>query len=130
MIKNKETMEPRLSGKMEKVVYIEWWLLNFYPFYQSQNKPSSSERFIKREDFNQPIEVKDINNFPEDLIEVPLIMFNKLFFTNTELMVKTGILGMIKEKNGEIRPEIGYYIANKLNSGEVEKKFTGKKEEK
>lgn len=129
IIKNKDIKEPGLSGDMEIVEYIDGWLLNFYPYYQSNDKPSSNNRFIKRKVFNKPIRVKDIKDLPEDLVEVPLIMHNKETGKDTELTVKSGVLGMIQEKNGLIKPEIGYYIANKLNGEEAQKKFFGKKDE-
>ena len=35
--------------------------------------------------------------------------------------MKTGILGMIQDKNGLIKPEIGWFISNKIDSGEAQK---------
>ena len=51
-----------------------------------------------------------------------MILLHKLTRQQTELYVKTGILGMIQDKNGLIKPEIGCFISNKVDSGEAQKK--------
>ena len=56
------------------------------------------------------------------MIEVPLLMIHKFTGEKTELSVKTGFLGMIQEKNGLIKPEIGWFISKKIDSGEAQKK--------
>ena len=48
-------------------------------------------------------------------------MVHKITLKVTELCVKTGILGMIQDKNGLIKPEIGWFISNKIDSGEAQK---------
>ena len=49
-------------------------------------------------------------------------MVNKLTSKETELSVKTGFLGMIQEKNGLIKPEIGWFISNMIDKGEAQKR--------
>ena len=122
MIVNKETIEPRGSGKLTKVNNIDGWLLNFYPYFKLDDAFEKCEKLVKRTDFNKPLDVNRLNNLPEELIEVPLILLHKLTGQQTELYVKTGILGMIQDKNGLIKPEIGCFISNKVDSGEAQKK--------
>ena len=52
-------------------------------------------------------------------------MVNKLTSKETELSVKTGFLGMIQEKNGLIKPEIGWFISNMIDKGEARKRKRG-----
>ena len=47
-------------------------------------------------------------------------MVNKVTSKETELSVKTGFLGMIQEKNGLIKPEIGWFISNMIDKGEAQ----------
>ena len=122
MIVNKETIEPRGSGELTKVNNIDGWLLNFYPYFKLDDAFEKCEKLVKRTDFNKPLDVNRLNNLPEELIEVPLILLHKLTGQQTELYVKTGILGMIQDKNGLIKPEIGCFISNKVDSGEAQKK--------
>ena len=122
MIINKETMEPRGSGALRKVNNIDGWLLNFYPYYKSIDFFNFSEKLVRRKDFNKPIDVLHLNYLPEEFIEVPLTMVNKLTSKETELSVKTGFLGMIQEKNGLIKPEIGWFISNMIDKGEAQKR--------
>ena len=122
MIVNKETIEPRGSGELTKVNNIDGWLLNFYPYFKLDDAFEKCEKLVKRTDFNKPLDVNRLNNLPEELIEVPLILLHKLTGQQTELYVKTGILGMIQDKNGLVEPEIGCFISNKVDSGEAQKK--------
>ena len=122
MIVNKETIEPRGSGELTKVNNVDGWLLNFYPYFKLDDAFEKCEKLVKRTDFNKPLDVNRLNNLPEELIEVPLILLHKLTGQQTELYVKTGILGMIQDKNGLIKPEIGCFISNKVDSGEAQKK--------
>ena len=121
MIVNKETIEPRGSGELTKVNNIDGWLLNFYPYYKYDDFFNKCEKLVKREDFNKPLDVKRLKYLPEEFIEVPLTMVHKITLKVTELCVKTGILGMIQDKNGLIKPEIGWFISNKIDSGEAQK---------
>ena len=122
MIKNKETIEPRGSGELTKVENIDGWLLNFYPYYKIEDYHNRCEKLVRRKDFNEPLDVKQLKNIPEEMVEVPLIMHHKIYNTDTELTVKTGFLGMIQEKNGLTKPEIGWFITNKIDVGEARKK--------
>ena len=122
MIVNKETIEPRGSGELTKVNNIDGWLLNFYPYFKLDDAFEKCEKLVKRTDFNKPLDVNRLNYLPEELIEVPMILLHKLTGQQTELYVKTGILGMIQDKNGLIKPEIGCFISNKVDSGEAQKK--------
>ena len=125
MIINKETMEPRGSGDLTKVNNIDGWLLNFYPYYKFDDYSKFCEKLERRKDFNKPIDVLHLNYLPEEFIEVPLTMVNKLTSKETELSVKTGFLGMIQEKNGLIKPEIGWFISNMIDKGEARKRKRG-----
>ena len=122
MIINKETLEPRGSGALTKVNNIDGWLLNFYPYYKSIDFFNFSEKLVGRKDFNKPIDVKSLNNLPEEFIEVSLTMAHKQTLKETELSVKTGFLGMIQEKSGLIKPEIGWFISNMIDKGEAQKR--------
>ena len=122
MIINKETVEPRGSGELTKVNNIDGWLLNFYPYYKKDDYYKFCEKLERRRDFNKPIDVKSLKYLPEEFIEVPLTMVHKQTFEVTELSVKTGILGMIQEKNGLIKPEIGWFISNMIDKGEAQKR--------
>ena len=122
MIINKETVEPRGSGELTKVNNIDGWLLNFYPYYKKDDYYKFCEKLERRRDFNKPIDVKGLKYLPEEFIEVPLTMVHKQTFEVTELSVKTGILGMIQEKNGLIKPEIGWFISNMIDKGEAQKR--------
>ena len=119
MIVNKETIEPRGSGELTKVKQIDGWLLNFYPFYKVDG--FNCEELERRMDFNKPLDVEEINDLPEEMLEVPLTMVNKIYLTKTELMVKTGFLGMTQDEKGVIKAEIGWFITNKVDKGEAEK---------
>jgi hypothetical protein len=121
MIVNKETIDPGASGESTKVNNIDGWLLNFYPYYKYDDFLNKCEKLVKREDFNKPLDVKRLKYLPEEFIEVPLTMVHKITLKVTELCVKTGILGMIQDKNGLIKPEIGWFISNKIDSGEAQK---------
>ena len=123
MIKNKETMEPRGSGALTKVENIDGWLLNFYPYYKVDDVFKKCEKLVRKTDFNKPLDVKNLENIPEEMVEVPLIMHHKITGKDTELTVKTGFLGMIQEKNGLAKPEIGWFITNKIDIGEARKKI-------
>ena len=122
MIINKETVEPRGSGELTKVNNIDGWLLNFYPYYKKDDYYKFCEKLERRRDFNKPIDVKSLKYLPEEFIEVPLTMVHKQTFEVTELSIKTGILGMIQEKNGLIKPEIGWFISNMIDKGEAQKR--------
>ena len=130
MIINKETIEPRGSGELTKVNNIDGWLLNFYPYFKIDDAFEKCERLEKRTDFNKPLDVKRLKYIPEELIEVPLTMIHKFTGEQTELYVKTGILGMIRDKNGLIKPEIGWFISNKIDSGEAQRKIFEKRYKK
>ena len=119
MIKNKETMEPRGSGALTKVENIDGWLLNFYPYYKVDDVFKKCEKLVRKTDFNKPLDVKNLKNIPEEMVEVPLIMHHKITGKDTELTIKTGFLGMIQEKNGLAKPEIGWFITNKIDIGEA-----------
>ena len=119
MIKNKETMEPRGSGALTKVENIDGWLLNFYPYYKVDDVFKKCEKLVRKADFNKPLDVKNLKNIPEEMVEVPLIMHHKITGKDTELTIKTGFLGMIQEKNGLAKPEIGWFITNKIDIGEA-----------
>ena len=121
MIINKETIEPRGSGELTKVENIDGWLLNFYPYYKVDDAFRFCEKLVRRKDFNQPLDVKSLQQLPEEMIEVPLLMIHKFTGKQIELNVKTGFLGMIQEKNGLVKPEIGWFISNKVDSGEARK---------
>ena len=123
MIKNKETIEPRGSGALTKVENIDGWLLNFYPYYKVDDVFKKCEKLVRKTDFNKPLDVKNLKNIPEEMVEVPLIMHHKITGKNTELTIKTGFLGMIQEKNGLAKPEIGWFITNKIDIGEARKKI-------
>ena len=85
-LKNIDVIEPAGSGTLMKVTKIDGWLLNFYPFVK---KCSNNEETLERRfDFNQPLLVKNLENCPVELIDVPLIMFHKLTFKTTELTIK------------------------------------------
>ena len=123
MIKNKETMEPRGSGALTKVENIDGWLLNFYPYYKVDDVFKKCEKLVRKTDFNKPLDVKNLKNIPEEMVEVPLIMHHKITGKDTELTIKTGFLGMIQEKNGLAKPEIGWFITNKIDIGEARQKI-------
>lgn len=125
MIKNKETMEPRGSGALTKVENIDGWLLNFYPYYKVDDVFKKCEKLVRKTDFNKPLDVKNLKNIPEEMVEVPLIMHHKITGKDTELTIKTGFLGMIQEKNGLAKPEIGWFITNKIDIGEARQKIRG-----
>ena len=125
MIINEEAMEPRGSGELTKVNNIDGWLLNFYPYYKIDDSFERCEKLKRRKDFNKPIDVEHLKYLPEEFIEVPLTMLHKITLKETELSVKTGFLGMIQEKNGLIKPEIGWFISNKIDSGEAQKRKVG-----
>jgi hypothetical protein len=125
MIKNKETMEPRGSGALTKVENIDGWLLNFYPYYKVDDVFKKCEKLVRKTDFNKPLDVKNLENIPEEMVEVPLIMHHKITGKDTELTIKTGFLGMIQEKNGLAKPEIGWFITNKIDIGEARQKIRG-----
>jgi hypothetical protein len=127
MIKNKETMEPRGSGALTKVENIDGWLLNFYPYYKVDDVFKKCEKLVRKTDFNKPLDVKNLENIPEEMVEVPLIMHHKITGKDTELTIKTGFLGMIQEKNGLAKPEIGWFITNKIDIGEARQKIRSKK---
>ena len=127
MIKNKETMEPRGSGALTKVENIDGWLLNFYPYYKVDDVFKKCEKLVRKTDFNKPLDVKNLENIPEEMVEVPLIMHHKITGKDTELTIKTGFLGMIQEKNGLAKPEIGWFITNKIDIGEARQKIRGLK---
>ena len=123
MIKNKETTEPRGSGESTKVEYIDGWLLNFYPYYKVDDFFDKCEKLVRKKYFNKPLDVKQLKNIPEEMVEVPLIMHHKVTGKDTELTIKTGFLGMIQEKNGLAKPEIGWFITNKIDVGEARQKI-------
>ena len=123
MIKNKETMEPRGSGALTKVENIDGWLLNFYPYYKVDDVFKKCEKLVRKTDFNKPLDVKNLNLIPEEMVEVPLTMHQKITGKDTELTIKTGFLGMIQEKNGLAKPEIGWFITNKIDIGEARQKI-------
>jgi hypothetical protein len=123
MIKNKETIEPRGSGALTKVENIDGWLLNFYPYYKVDDVFKKCEKLVRKTDFNKPLDVKNLENIPEEMVEVPLIMHHKITGKDTELTIKTGFLGMIQEKNGLAKPEIGWFITNKIDIGEARQKI-------
>ena len=123
MIKNKETIEPRGSGALTKVENIDGWLLNFYPYYKVDDVFKKCEKLVRKTDFNKPLDVKNLKNIPEEMVEVPLIMHHKITGKDTELTIKTGFLGMIQEKNGLAKPEIGWFITNKIDIGEARQKI-------
>ena len=123
MIKNKETIEPRGSGALTKVENIDGWLLNFYPYYKVDDVFKKCEKLVRKTDFNKPLDVKNLENIPEEMVEVPLIMHHKITGKDTELTIKTGFLGMIQEKNGLAKPEIGWFITNKIDIGEARRKI-------
>ena len=125
MIKNKETIEPRGSGTLTKIENIDGWLLNFYPYYKIDDIFAICEKLVRRKDFNKSVDIKNLKHLPEEMIEVPLLMIQKFTGEKTELSVKTGFLGMIQEKNGLIKPEIGWFISNKIDSGEAQKRKVG-----
>ena len=125
MIKNKETIEPRGSGALTKVENIDGWLLNFYPYYKVDDVFKKCEKLVRKADFNKPLDVKNLKNIPEEMVEVPLIMHHKITGKDTELTIKTGFLGMIQEKNGLAKPEIGWFITNKIDIGEARQKIRG-----
>ena len=120
MIINEEAMEPRGSGELTKVNNIDGWLLNFYPYYKIDDSFERCEKLKRRKDFNKPIDVEHLKYLPEEFIEVPLTMLHKITLKKTELSVKTGFLGMIQEKNGLIKPEIGWFISNMIDKGEAQ----------
>ena len=122
MIINEEAMEPRGSGELTKVNNINGWLLNFYPYYKIDDSFERCEKLKRRKDFNKPIDVEHLKYLPEEFIEVPLTMLHKITLKETELSVKTGFLGMIQEKNGLIKPEIGWFISNMIDKGEAQKR--------
>ena len=127
MIKNKETIEPRGSGALTKVENIDGWLLNFYPYYKVDDVFEKCEKLVRKTDFNKPLDVKNLNLIPEEMVEVPLTMHHKITGKDTELTIKTGFLGMIQEKNGLAKPEIGWFITNKIDIGEARQKIRSKK---
>ena len=120
ILKNVEVKDS-VSGELTKITKIDGWLLNFYPFikYTRYNQ----EKLERRNNFNQPISIKELNDFPEELIEVPLIMYNKLNLKKYELSVKTGLIGMIKEDDGVAKAEIGWFISNKVDIEQARKKL-------
>jgi hypothetical protein len=120
MIINEEAMEPRGSGELTKVNNIDGWLLNFYPYYKIDDSFERCEKLKRRKDFNKPIDVEHLKYLPEEFIEVPLTMLHKITLKETELSVKKGFLGMIQEKNGLIKPEIGWFISNMIDKGEAQ----------
>ena len=120
ILKNVEVKDS-VSGELTKITKIDGWLLNFYPFikYTSFNR----EKLERRNNFNQPISIKELKDFPEELIEVPLIMYNKINLKQYELSVKTGLIGMIKEDDGVAKAEIGWFISNKIDIEQARKKL-------
>ena len=81
--------------------------------------------WIRRNDnFNKPLFIdEEIRKLPEELIEVPLTMFNKETLKETELLVKTGLIGMIQEEDGVAKAEIGWFITNKIDIDEAQKEM-------
>ena len=109
---------------MTKITKIDGWLLNFYPFITSAI--NFKERLERRYNFNQPLFIKEeIRKFPEELIDVPLTIFNKETLKETELSVKTGLIGMVQEEDGVAKAEIGWFITNKIDVGEAQKRISG-----
>ena len=120
ILKNVDVIEPD-SGDLTKITKINGWLPNFYPYTRIIER--TSEKLERRFNFNQPLYIEEIKKFPEELIEVPMTMINKQSLEKTELSVKTGILGMIQEKDGTAKVEIGWFITNKIDMEKVKEKF-------
>ena len=127
-IKNIEVTEPGGSGTLTKVTKIDGWLLNFYPFVKSCS--NFKETLVRRFDFNQPLLEKNLKTFPLELIEVPLIMLHKKTLQITDLTIKTGILGMIQDKDGIAKGEIGWFITNKIDRKKLIEERKKEEEEK
>ena len=127
IIKNFDVIEPGGSGDLTKVTKIDGWLLNFYPFVKSCF--NFNETLVRRFDFNKPLLEKQLETFPLELIDVPLIMLNKKTFELTELVIKTGILGMIQDKDGIAKGEIGWFITNKIDRKKLMEDRRKKQEE-
>ena len=122
ILKNVDVVVPYGSGEMTKITKVDGWLLNFYPFIKKmQNRIEKLER---RYNFNQPLYIdEEIRKFPEELIEVPLTMVNKETLEETELLVKTGLIGMIQEEDGVAKGEIGWFITNKIDIEQAQRKI-------
>ena len=111
ILKNVDVVVPYGSGELTKITKIDGWLLNFYPFITRSSIIDFKERLERRYNFNQPLFIKEeIRNFPQELIEVPLTMFNKETLKETELSVKTGIIGMVQGEDEVAKAEIGWFI--------------------
>ena len=127
ILKNVDVIEPRGSGELTKVTKIDGWLLNFYPYIKINRM--FTETIERRFNFNQPLDIKgEIEKFPEEFIEAPLTMYNVRTGEKTELGVKTGILGVVQEKDGIVKAEIGWYISNKIDKDKIKEKFMKKKD--
>ncbi len=127
ILKNVDVIEPRGSGELTKVTKIDGWLLNFYPYIKINRM--FTETIERRFNFNQPLDIKgEIEKFPEEFIEAPLTMYNIRTGEKTELGVKTGILGVVQEKDGIVKAEIGWYISNKIDKDKIKEKFMKKKD--
>lgn len=127
ILKNVDVIEPRGSGELTKVTKIDGWLLNFYPYIKINRM--FTETIERRFNFNQPLDIEgEIEKFPEEFIEAPLTMYNVRTGEKTELGVKTGILGVVQEKDGIVKAEIGWYISNKIDKDKIKEKFMKKKD--
>ena len=122
ILKNVDVVVPMGSGTMTPVTKIDGWLLNFYPFIK--NTSNNTEKLIRRYNFNQPLFIDyEIRKFPEELIEVPLTLFNKETLQTTELSLKTGIIGMIQEEDEVAKAEIGWFITDKIDIDAAQRKL-------
>lgn len=124
ILKNVDVLVPYGSGEMTKITKVDGWLLNFYPFIKYNDPFDRTEKLKRRDNFNKPLFIdEEIRKLPEELIEVPLTMFNKETLKETELLVKTGLIGMIQEEDGVAKAEIGWFITNKIDIDEAQKEM-------
>ena len=113
ILKNFDTMEPGMSGSMEKVEKLTGWLLNFYPFYKGAfGFGRTTVKVQRRYDFNEPILEKDLKYIAEEFIDAPFISKHRVTSEETELKCKTGFLGASLDEKFIVKPEIGWYICS------------------
>ena len=124
ILKNVDVLEPYGSGEMTKITKVDGWLLNFYPFIKYNDPFDRKEKLKRRNNFNQPLFIdEEIRKLPEELIEVTLTMLNKETLKEIELLVKTGLIGMIQEEDGVAKAEIGWFITNKIDIDKAQKEI-------
>ena len=100
-----------------KINYIDGWILKFFGYIKR------NEEFIRFSD--DKIEGEEINNFPNQILNVPFIIIKEEDNSKINVEFEAGFFGCEQNEKKEVSPKIGWIISplSYSNKGKKDNQF-------